>query len=88
MFRLALFATTLIGYCLVTFLKKTIFDLLKVSVTNITSITSGDYRKHLPWNDYTKSVVRLKDRETPYGNISQTFSFTMKITEALKVKKR
>ena len=27
MFRLALFATTLIGYCLVTFLKKTIFKL-------------------------------------------------------------
>ncbi|MCQ2209924.1 MAG: hypothetical protein MJZ34_06495 [Paludibacteraceae bacterium] len=59
---------------------------IKVSVINITSITSGDAMKHAAWNDYSKSVVRLKDKETPYGNISQTFSFTMKISEALKVR--
>ena len=52
---------------------------IKVSVFNVTSIASGDLWKDLPWNNNSTSAVRYKDNPTPYGNISQTFNFTIPI---------
>lgn len=57
---------------------------LKISIFNITSLTSGDLFKHLPNNEYPMSIIRNQlseewDHKTQYGNISQTFSFTIPI---------
>jgi hypothetical protein len=55
-----------------------------ITIFNVTSLTSGDFEKHLPWNEYPLSVVRdpssssVKNR---YGNISQTYSFTLPIDD-------
>jgi hypothetical protein len=57
---------------------------LMVTIFNITSLTSGDFMKHIPGNKYPLSIVR--DSNLPqgsvlnqYGNISQTYSFTIPI---------
>jgi RHS repeat-associated protein len=55
-----------------------------VQVFNVTSLTSGDFEKHLPWNKYPKSVVRDPSKTSSsgankYGNISQLYQFTMPI---------
>lgn len=57
---------------------------IMVTILNITSLTSGDLYKDLPWNNYPKSVVRNQlnspfSLKNKYGNISQTFSFTLPI---------
>ena len=57
---------------------------IKVEIYNIMSITSGDYNKHLPSNIYPLSVVRDNSlqqgaEQNKFGNISQTFSFTIPI---------
>jgi len=54
---------------------------LMVKIVNVTSIASGDLAKHLPWNKYPMSVVRdpSNPRGNKYGNISQTFSFTIPV---------
>jgi len=59
-----------------------------VQVFNVTSLTSGDFSKHLPWNNYPMSVVRdpSKSRSSganKYGNISQLYQFTMPINASL-----
>ena len=55
---------------------------LSVQIFNVTSLTSGDYEKHLPWNNWPMSVVRTNSGTLPnrYGNISQTYSFTVPVT--------
>lgn len=56
---------------------------LKVTVFNISSLTSGDLEKHLPiLNEYPMSIIRQHcdgKEKTEYGNISQTYSFTLPI---------
>ncbi len=54
---------------------------LLVKIFNITSVTSGDLDKHFPGNDYPISSVRDQSSATAtqFGNISQTFSFTIPI---------
>jgi RHS repeat-associated protein len=52
---------------------------IQVSIFNVTSITSGDFWKDLPWNEYPTSVVRDGNNLTPWGNVSQTFSFSIPI---------
>ncbi len=72
---------TFLGSATVT-VSKTNAEEIMVEIFNVTSITSGDLWKHMPWNHYTKSVVRNNDGKTEknkYGNISQTFSFTVPI---------
>jgi RHS repeat-associated protein len=57
-------------------------DEVLVTVFNVTSLTSGDFDKHMPWNDYPDSVVRDPEgtaEQNAFGNISQTYSFTLKI---------
>lgn len=51
---------------------------IEVKIFNITSRSSGDYLK-LPnnKNTWSRSYVRDPSQITPYGNISQTYSFTM-----------
>jgi hypothetical protein len=55
-----------------------------VKIFNITSLTSGDLAKHLPWNNYPTSVVRDPSKAgyaaaNNYGNVSQVYSFTLPI---------
>lgn len=55
-----------------------------VQVFNVTSITSGDPYKALPWNSVPTSVVRDPSQTrssgaNKYGNISQLYQFTMSI---------
>jgi RHS repeat-associated protein len=71
---------TLIGSAVVSITPINNKELL-VQIFNITSLTSGDFAKHLPWNNYVTSSVRTQEGNTPYGNISQTFSFTMPIKD-------
>lgn len=56
---------------------------LLVTIFNITSLTSGDFGKHLPGNEYPQSLIREKIetqiRKVEYGNTSQTYSFTIPI---------
>lgn len=52
--------------------------MLKITIFNITSVTSGDFMKHLPWNEYPLSKIRMEN-DKEYGNTSQTYSFTEKI---------
>ena len=56
-----------------------------VEIFNVTSITSGDLMKHSPWNSYPKSCVRDPNKITPYGNISQSYSFTMSMEDAIGI---
>jgi len=60
------------------YIKKIDNKTLLVRVENITSVTSGDFSKHLPWNDWPKSLVRDPNNfnPQPYTNISQTFQLT------------
>lgn len=58
-----------------------------VTIFNVTSITSGDLEKHLPWNNAPKSVVRDPSCIgsggcNAYGNISQTYSYTLYIDQS------
>lgn len=53
-----------------------------VKIFNVTSLTSGDPYKALPWNSVPISVVRDPSKlsstgANKYGNISQTYQFTM-----------
>lgn len=62
-----------------------------VQVFNVTSITSGDPYKILPWNSVPISVVRDPSKSSSsgankYGNISQLYQFTMPI-DASQLKK-
>jgi RHS repeat-associated protein len=55
-----------------------------VKIFNVTSLTSGDYNKSFPWNSVPMSVVRDPSKPSSsgankYGNISQTYQFTMPI---------
>jgi RHS repeat-associated protein len=64
---------------------------ISVTVFNVTSITSGDIVKHLPFMSWPVSIVRDKpgcasDRGlTPWSNISQTFNFTLNQNEAAQL---
>lgn len=62
-----------------------------VQIFNVTSITSGDPYKALPWNSVPISVVRDPSKTSSsgankYGNISQLYQFTMPI-DASQLKK-
>ena len=53
-----------------------------VKIFNVTSITSGDPYKALPWNSVPISIVRDPSKPSTtganrYGNISQTYQFTI-----------
>ena len=65
-------------------------DEVLVTVFNVTSLTSGDFSKHYPLNDYPKSIVRDPNSLTQetLSNISQTFSFTTSITGLMRVRAR
>jgi hypothetical protein len=52
---------------------------IKIKVFNITSVTSGDLWKDLPWNDESISSVRFRDQTTPWGNTSQEYSVSIPI---------
>lgn len=53
---------------------------LKVTIFNITSLTSGDFEKHFPTNSYPNSIIRDKLKGImEFGNTSQTYSFTIPI---------
>ena len=50
-------------------------DMLKVTIFNITSLTSGAYGKEIFGEGaYPTSYCRVPNQRTPYGNISQTFN--------------
>jgi len=63
------------------YIKKVDSKTLLVRVENVTSVTSGDFAKHLPWNSWPKSLVRNPNTTNPqpYTNISQTFQLTYDI---------
>lgn len=50
-------------------------NVIKVTIFNITSLTSGAYGKEIGPNEvlYPKSYMRVSGQRTPYGNISQTY---------------
>jgi hypothetical protein len=52
---------------------------ISVSIFNITSITSGDLEKHLPWNNYPIAKTRVEGKQIPFSNISQFYSFDYSI---------
>ena len=57
---------------------------LMVTIFNISSLTSGDFMKHIPGNDYPMSIIRDPNlsqgaKQNQYGNLSQTYSFTIPI---------
>lgn len=49
-------------------------NMLKITIFNITSLTSGAFGKEAFGEEYyPKSYMRVPGKRTPYGNISQTF---------------
>lgn len=57
---------------------------LLINIFNVTSLTSGDLEKHMPYAEYPLSIVREDNALSPtdfnpYSNISQTYSFTIPI---------
>ena len=49
--------------------------MLKITIFNITSLTSGAFGKEIYKDDvYPFSHQRAPNKRTPYGNISQTFN--------------
>lgn len=64
-----------------------------VQIFNVTSLTSGDLNKDIPWNSVPISVVRDPNKAgtgaNRYGNISQLYQFTLPIDrdKLKKVKK-
>ena len=65
-------------------------DEVLVTIFNVTSLTSGDYYKHFSADSYPNSIVRNPSRSTQeaQSNISQTFSFTVQITSAMRQRAR
>jgi hypothetical protein len=60
-------------------------DQVLVQIFNVTSLTSGDLLKDLPWNNHTTSVVRdpnAPKAKNKYGNMSQTYQFTLPINSS------
>ena len=59
--------------------------IMQFIIYNITSLTSGNLSKHLPWNSYPNSIVKegAQGDTKPYSNISQQFSFTEKVNPAV-----
>ena len=55
-------------------------DSIKVTIFNVTSLTSGDLLKHS--QEWPKSLKRLRGVHVPYGNISTTFSVTLSVDYA------
>ena len=55
-------------------------NMLKITIFNITSLTSGAFGKEIAPNEmlYPKSYMRDSRRRVPYGNISQTFKLYIK----------
>ena len=66
--------TGLVGSATIT-IKKMDANMVRITIFNITSLTSGDLLKN-PSNDsnWPKSYVRDPEKTTPFGNISQTFN--------------
>jgi hypothetical protein len=60
--------------------------IVEVTIFNVTSLTSGDLKKHLPWRQFPESRVEdlNKPKPQPYRNISQTFQFTFNITTSMR----
>jgi RHS repeat-associated protein len=53
-------------------------EALRVTIFNITSLTSGDYGKHLYGNNRVSSKIRGNDSsKNKYANISQKYSYTI-----------
>jgi RHS repeat-associated protein len=51
-------------------------DVLRVTITNVTSVHSGDYHKHFYWHDEEAPFLIRNPKETkpqPYTNFSQTY---------------
>ena len=74
---------TFIGSAAITVKQHSATELF-VTVFNVTSLTSGDFMKHMPWNTYYQSIIRNPslpqgDERNHYANISQTYSFTILI---------
>jgi len=54
-------------------------DMIRITIFNVTSLTSGDGIKHFHTKEITRSVTRRPGQITPFGSISTTFSVTRKI---------
>ncbi|HCC52485.1 MAG TPA: hypothetical protein DEQ30_10855 [Porphyromonadaceae bacterium] len=70
---------TLIGSAFITVSQYNEKEIL-VKVFDIKSLTSGDFSKHVPLNNYPVSLVRdTTKNDNRYTNTSQTYSFTLPI---------
>lgn len=70
---------TLIGSAFITISQYNDREIL-VKIFDIKSLTSGDFSKHIPLNDYPISLVRDSTKaDNRYTNTSQTYSFTLPI---------
>jgi len=74
-----------------TYIKVNSDKTVSVTVFNVTSITSGDYKKHFWGFSWPVSVVRDQPGFTadrglqPWANTSQTFNFTLNPNEAAQL---
>jgi RHS repeat-associated protein len=62
-------------------------DNVRVTIFNVTSITSGDYGKHVPGHGaWPQSIVRdpKNNQPQPFSNTSQTFQFTIELPKLLR----
>lgn len=55
-------------------------NMLKITIFNITSLTSGALGKEIAPKEklYPKSYMRGLGKNVPYGNVSQTFNLYIK----------
>ena len=58
-------------------------DMVDITITNTTSLTSGDYLKDVPGNYDGESHIRSEGNEQ-YGNVSQTFRIKITMAEAME----
>ena len=55
-----------------------------VTIFNVTNITSGAFCKDIGACEPPMSAVRWDTQLTQYGNVSQTFHFTIPLVEGMK----
>ena len=64
-------------------------DILKITITNVTSVHSGDYMKHMNWHKNVTTPFILRDTKNksaqPYSNFSQTYQLRFSYRD-IKVK--
>ncbi len=72
-----------VGSCLVKVTPSEDGKNLIITASNVTSLTSGDYGKELPWNSDPTSIVRYTPNNPvqTYSNVSQTFKMKVPISK-------